>query len=93
MPIPNPQERYETPMDIRKTPTGKNVYRSLIPKTIPEEQSLNVKLQTSISTRMDKLAQDLLDSPFNWWKIAAINNHVNGSLYFTPGTKINLPTK
>jgi hypothetical protein len=93
MAISNPQDRYDTPLDTRKTSTGKTVYRSVMPKTISEDSSMNVELQASTTTRMDRLANDLLDSPFNWWKIAAINKKVDGSLYFSPGTKIKLPSK
>lgn len=89
----NPQDRYQNLMETRTTPTGKLVYRSLLPKLYTDENSSNVEIYATIATRMDRLAQDFLNSPLNWWKIAAINQSVNGSLFFKPGTSVTLPSK
>lgn len=89
----NPQDRYETPMETRKLETGQTVYRSLRPKTILPNPTVDPQISATDATRMDVLAQTLYGNASMWWKIAAANGQTNGSLYFRPGSRIILPSR
>ena len=89
----NPQERYQNPMTTRRLSNGKVVYNSLLPKGYRENPTKDVILTATDVLRMDKMANDVYGSAMNWWRIAAANKKVNGSLYFRPGNDIIIPTE
>lgn len=91
MAIPDPQERYATTLETQKLSNGKVVYKSAIPKAITAHNLTDATLTATDIVRMDKLAQNAYGSPVSWWKIAAANGRVDGSLYFRPGTRIIVP--
>lgn len=93
MAINNPQERYDTTMEVRRLPNGRMVYRSLRPKSIKISPGTDIEIAATDATRMDKVAHDVYGSAMTWWRIASANGRVDGSLYFKPGTKIIIPTK
>ena len=67
------------------------MYNSAIPKGYRPSPGTDVTIPATDVLRMDKLAHDIYGSPIDWWKIAAANRRVDGSLYFRPGSDIILP--
>lgn len=89
----NPQERYIKSLETKITITGKEVYMSAIPKKIEADNTSDVQIVATDGTRMDVLAFERFGNAESWWAIASANGRVNGSLFFTPGKKILIPSK
>lgn len=89
----NPQERYMHPLEKGITITGKEVYKSAIPKKIEADNTRDVEIVATDGTRMDVLAFEKFGNAESWWAIASANGRVNGSLFFSPGKKILIPSK
>lgn len=87
------QDRYDTPLNTKKLPDGKVVYRSLRPKTIIPNPITDVQITATEGTRMDILANNVYGSSTDWWLIASANGRFKGSLYFKPGSSIIIPKK
>lgn len=86
------QDRYATELIVTKLPDGRTVFRTARPKTV----STNIDDVTIVAgerDRADVMANNIYSSPMDWWRIAAANAHVDGSLYFTPGQNIIIPRK
>lgn len=87
------QDRYDTPLDLRTTVSGKVVYRSVIPTFVPTDSLTDNTIEANDALRMDVMAQNVYGDASEWWRIAAANGKINGSLYFRPGTTIIIPAK
>lgn len=85
------QDRYDTPLDTRTLPNGHVVYRSVRPLAVFSNPLTDNTILANDALRMDVIAQNVYDDPQNWWRIAAVNGHMNGSLYFRPGMTIVIP--
>lgn len=92
MPIKNPQDRYENALETKRLPNGKLVYRSARPKRANLNPLSDVTIKASDVRRMDRLAKNAYGNTMDWWKIAAANRRVDGSLYFRPGSDIIIPS-
>lgn len=86
-------ERYANKVKVKQLKTGKLVFNSLRPKSIKPNLVTDITLPATEARRMDEVANRVYGNPESWWKIAAANGKVNGSLYFRPGSTIIIPTK
>lgn len=87
------QDRYDTPLDLRTTVSGKIVYRSVLPRFVSTDPLTDNTITANDALRMDVIAQNVYGDATQWWRIAAANGRVNGSLFFRPGTTIIIPAK
>lgn len=87
------QERYDTPLDTRILPSGRIVYRSLLPSAIIPDPLTDVQITATDTIRMDMLAHNVYGDASMWWKIAAANGRADGSMYFKAGSRIVIPGK
>lgn len=84
-----PDDRYRK-LEVKKLEDGRNVYRSSIPISISTTDS-DSKFIAGELDRMDILAKNIFGSAQEWWRIAAANKKVNGSLHFKPGQTVIIP--
>jgi nucleoid-associated protein YgaU len=83
--------KYENPIQIKTTLSGKNYYSTLIPSTIPEDV-FQFSVISRNGDRFDTLAYRYYNDASKWWIIAKANNLVNGSIFIPPGTKLIIPS-
>jgi hypothetical protein len=88
----NPQDRYIS-LKTKTLPDGTEVYKSAIPQTVEVNENTDITLVANERDRMDTLAYNIFGNASDWWKIAAANKHVNGSLHIKPGTTLIIPRK
>jgi len=86
----NPEERYVT-LETKQLPDGRVVYKSALPITVVGDPNTDVTFVASDLDRLDILANNAYGSSMSWWRIAAANNRVNGSVHIKPGTHIIIP--
>ena len=84
-------DRYENNVQIKKLANGKMVYSSLRPKSISPNLLADAVITSTQIARMDVLSQNAYGTAIEWWRIAAANGRVDGSLYFRPGSTIIIP--
>jgi hypothetical protein len=84
-----PEDRYRN-LKKKQLSDGTQVYRSAIPITI-DLTDANEQFSASELDRMDILASNIYGSALDWWRIAAANKKVNGSIHFKPGQKVIIP--
>lgn len=89
----NIQARYSNLLRVKKLSSGKLVYRSARPRPITYNPLRDVAITANDIRRMDNLAFNTYGDQSQWWKIAAANRRVNGSLYFKPGEEIIIPNE
>lgn len=87
--MPRPEDRYRK-LEKKKLPDGRIVYRSAIPKTVETFED-DTHLIAGELDRMDIIAANAFGSSLDWWRIAAANKKVNGSIFFKPGQKVIIP--
>lgn len=85
-----PEERYDK-VEKKTLQNGKIVYRSLRPKIIRGNPVTDIILVAGEQDRADIIAKNVYGSPTKWWKIAAANRNVNGSLHMSPNTDVIIP--
>lgn len=85
-----PNERYAR-LTTTQRADGKTVYRSCRPVTVRVDKVNDTILYANEMDRMDVIANNVYGSPEDWWKIAAANKQVNGSISIPPGTKMYIP--
>lgn len=85
------EDRYEN-LQIITLSNGKTVYRSCRPVNVVENTNDQLMV-TDEEDRLDILASTVYGSPEDWWKLAALNKHVNGSLHTRPGTILRIPRR
>lgn len=88
--IPSPNERYFK-LDIKQLPDGRVVYAPAIPVTVIGDPLTDTSFVASDLDRLDIIANNVYGSAMSWWRIAAANKNVNGSLHIKPGTNIIVP--
>jgi hypothetical protein len=85
-----PEDRY-VKLETRKLGNGKVVYRSARPRTIEVDENESLMITANERDRMDIIANNVFGSASEWWRIAAANRRVDGSLHLPVGTKIVIP--
>lgn len=85
-----PEERY-VKLQITRRKDGKQVYRSCRPSSVTTDPVSDTTIYASEMDRMDVIANNVYGSPESWWKIAAANKQVNGSISVRPGSKLLIP--
>jgi hypothetical protein len=84
-----PEDRYRK-LKTKKLVDGRVVYSSAIPVSI-ETDDLDESFVANERDRMDIVAKNQFGSALDWWRIAAANKKVNGSLHFKPGQTVIIP--
>lgn len=84
-----PEDRY-VQLTTKTLKNGQVVYTSAIPIT-PAVTDDDIRLVASETDRMDIIANNVYGAPEEWWRIAAANRLVKGSLHFKPNTTIIIP--
>lgn len=85
----NPENRY-VKLQRKTLVDGTVVYKPALPKVIETTDDDTVIIAGELD-RMDVIAANAFGSPLEWWRIAAANKKVNGSLMFKPGQKVIIP--
>jgi hypothetical protein len=85
-----PEDRYIR-LTTQTLADGRVVYKSAIPVTVTTNPLTDLSFTAGERDRMDILANNQYGSSMDWWRIAAANKQVNGSLYIRPGIKLNIP--
>lgn len=88
--MPSPEERY-VKLTTKRRADGKLVYLPARPASVKPSPSTDVVLYANEADRMDVIAHNVYGSAEYWWKIAAANQQVNGSVSIRPGTKLLIP--
>lgn len=86
------QDRYVNKLEATVLPDGRRVFLTARPRTV----SINVDdvvISASDRDRADIMANNVYSSAMDWWRIAAANAKVDGSLHFTPGQTVVIPRK
>jgi hypothetical protein len=84
-----PEERYRK-LKKKQLPDGKQVYLPAIPLSI-NSTTEDEEFVAGEVDRMDTIAQNAYGSAMDWWRIAAANKKVNGSIFFKPGQRVIIP--
>lgn len=84
------QARYQNALETVKLPDGRTVYQTVRPKVISTDVQ-DVVITADERDRADIIANNVYGSAREWWRIAAANAKVNGSLHFMPGQQVVIP--
>jgi hypothetical protein len=84
-------DRYQN-LETKVLSNGKVVYKPAKPNIVRQSLS-DVVIIANERDRLDIIANNVYDSPNDWWRLAALNGRVNGSLFVKPGTDIRIPTE
>jgi hypothetical protein len=82
--------KYINPILVKRTTTGKRYFSTGIPVT-PITDFLSEQYIAQEGDRWDQLAYKYLGSPSQWYKLAILNDGVNGSIFIKAGTVIKFP--
>lgn len=85
-----PEDRY-VELTTKVLKDGRIVYNTAIPRTIATDELMDPTFHAHERVRMDIIANNVFGSPYEWWRIAAANKRVDGSLHVLPGTKLVIP--
>jgi nucleoid-associated protein YgaU len=85
-----PEERY-VELKTKILSDGRVVYRTAIPITITTDPLNDVTVVANERDRLDIIAHNVYGDASQWWRIAAANKHVNGSLHILPGESLIIP--
>lgn len=80
-------------LETKTLPDGRVVYKSTIPVVVKANPDTDYVIVVNETDRLDIIANTVYGSPHEWWRIAAANKHVNGSLHVKPGTQLVIPSK
>lgn len=86
------QIRYQNDLRQVKLADGRTVYATARPKIISTDVQ-DVVITADERDRADIIANNVYGSAQDWWRIAAGNAKVNGSLHFTPGQQVIIPRR
>jgi hypothetical protein len=75
---------------IKKTPDGRQVYRTSRYPIIPLRNT-DTYIATETGDRFDSLANQFYGNPSLWWIIASANNIHDGSMGVDDGTVLRIP--
>jgi nucleoid-associated protein YgaU len=90
--MPRIEDRYQK-LETKVLPDGRTVYKPARPATVTGDPSTDEVIIANERDRLDIIAFNVYGSSLDWWRIAAANKHVNGSLHVKPGTKLIIPSK
>ena len=85
-----PEDRY-VKLETKVLPNGKTVYRSAIPRTVDADPLTDTTIIANEQDRMDIIAHNVYGDSAEWWRIAAANKRVDGSLHLKPGNSVIIP--
>lgn len=84
-----PEDRYVR-LTKKTLRNGKEVYRSARPKAVSTDEA-DIRIVANEQTRMDVLANNVFGSAMEWWRIAAANRRVDGSIHMKPNQTVIIP--
>lgn len=84
-------DRYQN-LETKVLRDGRTVYKPTRPTTV-RQRSTDAIIHANERDRFDIIAQNIYNSAYEWWRIAALNGHVDGSLHIKPGTEVRIPTE
>ena len=87
-----PEDRY-VELRTKILPNGRIVYRSARPRPVKVDETTDFQLVATERTRMDVIAHNVFGSSTEWWRIAAANKRVDGSLHMLPNKNLIIPKK
>lgn len=87
----NPSDRYTQPLATKTLPNGKTVYASALPAPVTVDPLNDILLKASEHDRMDIIAYNAYGGQQYWWRIAAANGLVNGSVFIPAGVQFFVP--
>ena len=82
--------RYQTPLKIVRTDSGKRYYETVIPVD-PKQERVVYQYTAGVGDRWDTLAYKYLGNAALWYVIANSNGGLNGSIFIKPGTIVTIP--
>lgn len=85
-------ERYDRPLQQTTRFDGARVNQTCRP-TVIKPTITDVVVPAGERDRFDIIANRVYGSAKDWWKIAAVNGKVNGSLHVSPGADLIIPTE
>mgnify|MGYP003296379362 CR=1 FL=1 len=85
-----PEDRYRK-LETKTLPNGRVVYKSAIPLVVEADSLSDISMVANERDRMDIIAHNVYGSAEDWWRIAAANKRVDGSLHLTPGQTVLIP--
>ncbi len=86
-----PEDRY-VKLDTKTLPDARLVYKSARANdVVPTDTEL--RIISDEKDRLDIIARSVYGSPVEWWRLAAANRRVDGSLHSLPGKEIVIPKK
>jgi ABC-type polysaccharide/polyol phosphate transport system ATPase subunit len=86
-----PEDRY-VKLSTKTLPDGRVVYKSAITVKPIIDPLNDLTFTAGERDRMDILGKNGFGEATDWWRIAAANGLVNGSLYIRPGTTLVIPS-
>jgi hypothetical protein len=84
-----PEDRYVS-LTTKTLANGKVVYNSARPINI-DPSPTDITVTADETDRMDVMANNVYGEASDWWRIAAANKRVNGTLHLPPGAQIVIP--
>ncbi len=84
-------DRYQN-LGTKILPDGRLVYTTARPSLI-QQSTRDVVITAGERDRFDIIANNVYGDPQQWWRIAALNKRVDGSLHIKPNTDIRIPTE
>jgi hypothetical protein len=84
------EDRYIS-LETKTLPTGRTVYKPCIPISINPDPNTSLTIFASDQDRLDIIGKNVYGSAMDWWRIAAANKRVNGSVHIKPGTPLIIP--
>lgn len=87
----SPNDRYTRPLTTITLPSGKLVYASALPISVPVDPTTDYTLISNENDRMDIIANNAYGKQLDWWIIAQANGVVNGSVLVPPGQTLYIP--
>jgi nucleoid-associated protein YgaU len=84
-------DRYQR-LETKVLPDGRTVYKPARP-AIVERSITDAIVVGNERDRFDIIARNIYGDAGQWWRLAAINGRVDGSLHVKPGTEIRIPTE
>jgi hypothetical protein len=84
-------DRYQR-LETKVLPDGRTVYKPTRPAVV-QQSITDAVVYANERDRFDIIAQNIYGDAQQWWRLAAINRRVDGSLHVKPGTEIRIPTE
>lgn len=78
-------------LETKILPTGKTVYKPCIPISVNSDPNTSLTIIANEDDRMDIIGKNVFGAVMDWWRIAAANKRVNGSIHIKPGSSLIIP--